>query len=273
MPRKPLPPQAPDPYPAAAPGGAPGGEPKPSTKTLRSRTPRPYEVGYAKPPADSQFKPGHSGNPNGRPKGRRTGQAPIMERLKSIVIDEAYRTIKIKDGERQISISIAQAAIRSLGLNAVKGQSRAQKQFADLLRDVEAQNRADHHAWLQVAIDYKLSFERDIQRAKDQGLTPPDPVPHPEDIIIDFVTNEVRIIGPLTEEDKAIHHAGWRIIVQFDAEIAEAELRLEKQRSDKATQKLMEYIDFRRAMRDKVAAFYGEPPRRFRTPTNDYAQW
>ena len=28
-----------------------------------------YEVGYRKPPKHSQFKPGQSGNPNGRPRG------------------------------------------------------------------------------------------------------------------------------------------------------------------------------------------------------------
>ena len=30
-----------------------------------------YAVGYAKPPVDSQFKPGHSGNARGRPRGEK----------------------------------------------------------------------------------------------------------------------------------------------------------------------------------------------------------
>lgn len=34
----------------------------------RSRKPGDYDVGYAKPPVASQFKPGQSGNPRGRPK-------------------------------------------------------------------------------------------------------------------------------------------------------------------------------------------------------------
>lgn len=264
MPRKPLPPQTPNPHRGAVPDGAPGGEHELPTKTLRSRVPRPYEVGYAKPPAGSRFKPGQSGNPSGRPKGRRTGQAPIMERLNTIVIEEAYRNVKVNDGERRISVPIAQAAIRSLAVNAAKGQPRAQKQFADLVRDVEAQDRADRLKWLETAMEYKMNWTHEIQRAKTQGLTPPDPVPHPDDIIVDFVTDQVQIVGPLTEEDKVIHHAGWKAIVQLDGEIADAELRLERQRSEKAVQKSNDYIHMRKTLRDKLAAFYGEPPRRIR---------
>jgi len=187
-----------------------------------------------------------------------------MERMKTIVIQEAYRTIKVNDGERRISVPLVQAAIRSLAVNAAKGQVRSQKLFADMLRDVEAQNRADHHAWLELAIDYKLNWERDIQRAKDQGLTPPDPLPHPEDIVVDFAADQVVVTGPMTEEDKPIYHTDWKMIVQIDAELPEAKLRLETLRSDKSIRKLTEEMNFRRTVRDKLAAQFGEPPRRLR---------
>nr|WP_306262013.1 DUF5681 domain-containing protein [Pararhizobium sp. IMCC21322] len=43
------------------------------SKSLGTRLPdnADYEVGYAKPPQSSRFKPGMSGNPKGRPKGAR----------------------------------------------------------------------------------------------------------------------------------------------------------------------------------------------------------
>lgn len=52
-----------------------------------------YRVGYGKPPKESQFKPGQSGNPRGRPKS--------VPSLKSVISSELrrHRTI-VEDGKR-----------------------------------------------------------------------------------------------------------------------------------------------------------------------------
>ncbi len=36
----------------------------------KDKSPSGYQVGYGKPPAQTRFKQGQSGNPNGRPKAR-----------------------------------------------------------------------------------------------------------------------------------------------------------------------------------------------------------
>jgi hypothetical protein len=41
----------------------------------------PHQVGYGRPPIESQFKPGRSGNPSGRPKRRRSLRSDILAAL------------------------------------------------------------------------------------------------------------------------------------------------------------------------------------------------
>ena len=102
-----------------------------------------YEVGYRKPPAASQFKPGQSGNSRGDPKGAQNKRPALNEeRRKAIVIDEAYRTIKVSEGRRQIMIPMAQAVTRALAVNTARGQLRSQQMFANLLSEVESANKA-----------------------------------------------------------------------------------------------------------------------------------
>ena len=53
-------------------------------------------------------------------------------------------------------------------------------------------------------IEYKSEWEQELERRKFQGITTlPDPLPHPDDIIVDFRKNTVAIHGPMDKRELA----------------------------------------------------------------------
>jgi Family of unknown function (DUF5681) len=62
-------------------------DPIPKTTRAESPEPRDYEVGYGRPPKETRFQPGKSGNPRGRPKVER----PLGDALR----EELYRQIEV----------------------------------------------------------------------------------------------------------------------------------------------------------------------------------
>ena len=163
-----------------------------------------YDVGYGKPPVATQFKPGQSGNPKGRPKGAKNKRPGLHEeRLKDIILDEAYRTVAMRDGDRSVEIPVAQAVMRAIAVNAAKGNTRSQRLFAQLLADTETSRKMLHDEWLDTALEYKVNWTEELRRRKRLGITDlEDPLPHPDHIVIDPATGVVRIEGPWTREQQ-----------------------------------------------------------------------
>ena len=107
-------------------GGVPP-EPLPSADDAPGGTPR---VGYCRPPAEHQFKPGHSGNPRGRPKGSRNFAKIVSEML--------ARRIRTKvNGETQ-RILPAEALAQVVLHKAIKGDRHAWEKIFGWIDETEA---------------------------------------------------------------------------------------------------------------------------------------
>jgi hypothetical protein len=88
-----------------------------------------YEVGYGKPPRDTRFKRGQSGNPRGRPPGAKNLATLLNEALNELVV-------VTENGGRK-RISKRRAAFKQLVNDAAKGEWRALKLLVDILQDIE----------------------------------------------------------------------------------------------------------------------------------------
>lgn len=95
--------------------------------SIKTDTERPYAVGYGKPPPHRRFKPGHSGNPSGRPKG-----VPNIATVLSKVASE--RVVITENGGRK-TITKLEAAMKQLANKAAGGDARATKLLVQLMND------------------------------------------------------------------------------------------------------------------------------------------
>ena len=87
-----------------------------------------YDVGYGKPPVASRFKPGQSGNPRGRPRGRKSLPKELQDTL--------ALKITVTEGGKQRRITMQEAIIRGLVNDAVRRDVKAVRLILQLLERV-----------------------------------------------------------------------------------------------------------------------------------------
>ncbi len=124
-----------------------------------------YEVGYGKPPKHSRFKPGQSGNPNGRPKKYVSPISVLSEPVPMII------------NGKQARPSGFEASIRKTAQNAIEGRMPAIKRFigyCDKFHLVDAMDDFHPSGVVVIPNDYdgkksldELAHEQYLERKKN----------------------------------------------------------------------------------------------------------
>src|SRR5918997_3032859 len=154
-------------------------------ENTKNAAPAIYEVGYGKPPVHTRFRKGQSGNPSGRPRRK------VTERAKEIALQEAYRLVPVRDGDRIVKMPAIQAVHRSQIALAAKGNGPAQRAVLRVVQAIEKEGHDLNMELLQAAIEYKAMANRETERRQRLGITDVDPnAPHPDDVDIDMHTGE-----------------------------------------------------------------------------------
>ena len=95
-----------------------------------------YTTGYKKPPKEHRFRPGQSGNANGRPKGRKNSATLLCE-----ILD---RKIEVRNGSTIRKISVREAILTRFAESALKGDTKSAAFLLQRYDGTEAvQDKAD----------------------------------------------------------------------------------------------------------------------------------
>ncbi|MEN1704655.1 MAG: DUF5681 domain-containing protein [Planctomycetota bacterium] len=122
-----------------------------------------YEVGYGKPPKNTRWKKGQSGNPKGRPK--------KTKEFQSLIERELDATVTISEGGKPVRLTLRELIAKTV----VRGAAKGDKQFFKVLQpkleasvdEVEFTMEDDDRAILE-------SFLHERSRELDDSAEVPD---------------------------------------------------------------------------------------------------
>ncbi|WCM26047.1 DUF5681 domain-containing protein [Sphingomonas sp. QA11] len=149
--------------------------------------------------ASGRFAKGVSGNPKGRPAWR-GGTGAQGDRLlgsdqptRTMILEEAYRAIIVKDGEAEIELSAHRAVFRALMQRALKGNRVALRRWIEMVQEAKAEQKRDQIALYNV-------MERDLRKVKERpGWGPVLDTRWSDEIFIDPKSGRVVVRHTLDE--------------------------------------------------------------------------
>jgi hypothetical protein len=136
---------------------------------MRGRKGGDYEIGYGKPPRETRFKQGQSGNVGGRPRGSKN--------LATVMLKELSERLTISENGRQRKITKREALIKQVINKAVAGNPRLIQTLFNQIPILEArfeESRAATFEPTPLPPGIVNLFEGAFRIIEEHGATPPN---------------------------------------------------------------------------------------------------
>jgi len=129
-----------------------------------------YKVGPGRPPRQYQFKPGQSGNPKGA-KRKPPSLAPDLKRIFEQGLSEK---VTVKQGDKELILTMAEAGIKQLIAQFAKGDRHARRDVFAYAEKLGIDLLASHRQALEEALgaDHQAILEAYVAR-RTQATVPP----------------------------------------------------------------------------------------------------
>jgi hypothetical protein len=104
--------------------------------------------------------------------------------------------------------------------------------------------------------------KRELERRANLGTKGPEPLPHPDDVIIDVRTGQVNVKGPMTKEEKVKWDRAYASVEECDREIAEMTAFLKLRKNQRYRRLIEDDIAHEKRIRQIIVNAVGEPNKR-----------
>jgi hypothetical protein len=154
----------------------------PLTKIGSVATSAEYRVGPGHPPKEFQFKPGQSGNP----KGAKRKSPSITLNLRSALQRALDKKVRLNQGEREQTVSMAEAGIRQLVAQFARGDRYARRDLFTLANQLGVDLTAGQAKAVKEAIasDHQAILDAYVDRQYDKVMER-EPVLAPPELLDD----------------------------------------------------------------------------------------
>jgi hypothetical protein len=130
---------------------------------------RPYNIGFGKPPRETRFQPGRSGNPRGRPKGAKNFATAIEEELRA--------TVPVTENGRRRRLSKREVIAKRLVNRVAEGDFKALPLLMNEVRPRETLPGTVDAEEIFGGPEHQPVIDGIVQRIRAAGGVPAAPFP------------------------------------------------------------------------------------------------